>query len=159
MSKILTLLLLGTALLSSSCSSTRKSVTLGLGTGAVLGTTTGAALGGMYGQESKGALTGLAIGALVGGIAAYFIDGGLQKRDQETRQDTLFNLEKHGVFGSRPSVQKKSNIPYDLTPATVDEQYIETHVEDGTKLIEGHKVWTIQENIQWTREIPNHGNR
>lgn len=140
-------------LLSSSCSSTRKSIALGLATGAG----TGAAIGAMSSPNGKGAMTGLAIGALVGGIASYFIDKGLQDRDQTVRRDTLFNLEKHGVFGSEISSRPKSSTPYGVAPAVVDEQYIETHVQDGTKLIEGHKVWTIQENAQWMREIPSGG--
>ncbi len=100
MSKKLISLLLATSLLSSSCSSTRKSLALGLGTGAAVGAASGAVLGNMYGKQSQGAMTGLAIGALVGGIASYFIDGGLRKRHEETRKETLFNLEKHGVFGN-----------------------------------------------------------
>ncbi len=137
------------ALLSSSCSSTRKSIALGLAAGAG----TGAAIGSISSPHGKGAMTGLAIGALVGGIASYFIDKGLQDRDQNVRRDTLFNLEKHGVFGSEVSSRPKSSTPYGVTPAVVDEQYVETHVQDGTKLIEGHKVWTIQENAHWMREM------
>lgn len=156
MSKKIISFLVIVSLLSSSCSSTRKSIAFGLGTGAV----TGAALGAAFSSNhSQGAFTGLAIGALVGGIAAYFIDDGMKKRDQETRRDTLFNLEKHGVFGSHPAEKNKAGVPYGLTPAVVDEQFVDTHVEDGTKLIEGHKVWTIQEGTQWNREIPDRGSR
>jgi hypothetical protein len=53
-------------------------------------------------DHSNGALVGLGIGALVGGLASYFIHGSLTDRDNETRKDTLFNLEKHGVFGETP---------------------------------------------------------
>ncbi len=96
MFKISISLLVITSLLSSSCSSTRKSLVLGLGTGAA----TGATIGAMSSRNhSQGALTGLALGAVIGGIAAYFIHGGLEERDKETRKETLFNLEKHGVFG------------------------------------------------------------
>ena len=140
-------------LLSSSCSSTRKSIALGLATGAG----TGAAIGAMSSPHGKGAMTGLAIGALVGGITSYFIDKGLKYRDQTVRRDTLFNLEKHGVFGSEISSRPKSSTPYGVTPAVVDEQYVETHVQDGTKLIEGHKIWTIQENAHWRHEFPSGG--
>jgi hypothetical protein len=141
------------ALLSSSCSSTRKSIALGLAAGAGAGATIGA----LTSPHGKGAMTGLAVGALVGGIASYFIDKGLQDRDQNTRRDTLFNLEKHGVFGSELSNGNKSSAPYGIAPAAVNEEYVETHVEDGTKLIEGHKIWTIQENSRWMREIPDRG--
>jgi hypothetical protein len=146
-------LLTAAALLSSSCSSTRKSIALGLATGAG----TGAAIGAFTSPHGKGATTGLAVGALVGGIASYFIDKGMQDRDQNVRRDTLFNLEKHGVFGSDLPSSSKSSAPYGIAPAAVSEEYVETHVEDGSKLIEGHKIWTIQENSHWMREIPDRG--
>jgi hypothetical protein len=90
-------ILIAAALLTSSCSSTRKSIALGLAAGAG----TGAAIGALTSPHGQGAMTGLAVGALVGGIASYFVDKGLQDRDQDVRRDTLFNLEKHGVFGKR----------------------------------------------------------
>lgn len=96
-------LLVVMSLLSSSCSSTRKSIALGIGSGAVSGATIGAL---SNKDHSQGALMGLGIGALVGGIASYFIHGGLEDRDNETRKDTLFNLEKHGVFGNEPEEPK-----------------------------------------------------
>lgn len=96
MFKISISLIVIASLLSTSCSSTRKSIALGLGTGAA----SGAAIGAMSSRNhSQGALTGLALGAIVGGIASYFIHGGLEERDKDTRKETLFNLEKHGVFG------------------------------------------------------------
>ncbi len=103
MSKITITLLVITSLLSSSCSTTRKSISLGIGTGAV----TGATIGAMSNRDqSKGAMMGLGIGALVGGLASYFIHGSLVDRDNDTRKDTLFNLEKHGVFGESPEENK-----------------------------------------------------
>lgn len=149
MSKKLLPVLIAALLLSTSCSSTRKSITLGLGIGAGTGAAIGAATSK---NHDKGAMTGGLIGALVGGIASFFVDKGLQERDQTTRRDTLFNLEKHGVFGPSSGSSPKSNLPYGLSPAVVDEQYVETHVEDGTRLIEGHKVWTIREGSQWTHQ-------
>lgn len=107
MFKISISLLIITSLLSASCSSTRKSLALGLTTGAV----TGATIGSMSSRNhSQGALTGLALGAVVGGIASYFIHGSLEERDKETRKETLFNLEKHGVFGE--SQQKPEESPW-----------------------------------------------
>ena len=153
MSKKLISFIVITALLSSSCSATRKSIALGLATGAG----TGALIGGVFSNDhGKGAVTGLAIGALVGGIASYFIDNGLQSRDQTTRRDTLFNLEKNGVFGPQSGGGKKSDVPFTVTPAVVDEQFVETHVQDGTRLIEGHRTWTIQDTPRWDREFGNH---
>lgn len=84
-----------TSLLFSSCSTTKHSMALGIASGAI----TGAGLGSAISNDKQGTLTGLAVGALVGGIASYLIDKGLEKRDQDTRQQTLFNLEKYGVFG------------------------------------------------------------
>ena len=131
-----------------SCATTKKSITLGLlagaGTGAILGST-------MSSDHDKGAITGLAVGAVVGAIASYFIDDSLQKRDQDTRRDTLFNLEKNGVFGEMPtkSTSVGGDFPYGLTAPVVDEQFVDTHVEEGTKLIEGHRIWSIQEGSKW----------
>jgi hypothetical protein len=131
-----------------SCATTKKSITLGLltgaGTGAILGST-------MSSDRDKGAMTGLAIGAVVGAIASYFVDDSLQKRDQDTRRDTLFNLEKNGVFGdvSSKSTSTSTEFPYGLSAPVVDEQFIDTHVEEGTKLIEGHRIWSIEEGSKW----------
>lgn len=97
-----------TSLLSSGCSSTRKSIALGIGSGAA----SGAAIGAMTSRNhSQGAIVGLGLGALVGGIVSYFIHGGLQERDKETRKETLFNLEKHGVFGV-PQDDQKTESPW-----------------------------------------------
>jgi uncharacterized membrane protein YebE (DUF533 family) len=134
MSKKLVSIVLITSLLSSSCSSTRKSIGLGLVSGAAVGAASGALLGNMYGKQGQGAITGLAVGALLGGIASYFIDGGLRKRDEETRKDTFFNLEKHGVFGPGPSSNQR--------PSS-DEQ----------------KEWSAQSDMKWFREVPDRGNR
>jgi hypothetical protein len=135
------------------CASTKKSISLGLATGGV----TGAILGSTMSKDhDKGAMTGLAIGAIIGAIASYFIDDELQKRDQDTRRDTLFNLEKHGVFGSSTTqgYAPQSNYPYGLSSPVVDEQFIDTHVKDGTKLIEGHRTWVIQEGSKWSPASP-----
>lgn len=96
----------------SSCSSIKKSVSFGVASG--MGS--GAAIGAMVSDnKGKGAVTGLAIGALLGGIASYFIHGGLDDRDKETRKDTLFNLEKHGVFGSPKEIEHYRFPNYDWT--------------------------------------------
>ncbi len=148
-------LLLFTATLTilSSCATTKRSIILGLATGAG----TGAILGSTLSRDhDKGAMTGLAIGAIIGGIASYFVDDELKQRDNATRKDTLFNLEKHGVFGgSSQSSAPSGNFPYGLTAPVVDESFNDTHVEDGTKLIEGHRVWTIQDGAQWNLQTPS----
>jgi|GEM_PF-1403232 len=137
-----------TLLILCSCATTKKSITLGLVTGAA----SGAVLGSTLSKDNdKGAMTGLAIGAVVGAIASYFIDDSLQKRDQDTRRDTLFNLEKHGVFSESNFKGQSSggNFPYALSSPVVNEEFIESHVEDDTRLIEGHRVWSIQEGSKW----------
>jgi len=99
-------LLITMSLLSASCSTTRQSIALGIGTGAVAGATIGAFTNK---DHSQGALLGLGLGALVGGIASYFIHGGLEDRDNDTRKETLFNLEKNGVFGDMPEENKEES--------------------------------------------------
>lgn len=132
------------------CSSVRKSISLGVASGAV----TGLALGN---GNSKKAQTGLAIGAIVGGIASYFIHKGLEKRDASTRKDTLFNLEKFGAYGQVRGARNSNSAPFTLSPAMVEQDYVETHVEDGRRLIEGHRIWSISQDSQWmpTRKVKN----
>lgn len=145
----LSTLILSTIL--TSCSSVRKSVSLGVGTGM----TTGLLLGN---GDSKKTKTGLAIGAVVGGIASYFIHKGIEKRDTETRKETLFNLDKFGTYGRIKTSTSNNSAPFSLTPAQVEEEFIETHVEDGRRLIEAHRVWTISNDSQWI-ETPKSFNK
>lgn len=129
-----------------SCSTMRKTVTLGATAGALTGAIAGHHLSS---GQSNNTTKGLAIGAIIGGISSYFIQKGLEKRDANTRKQTLFNLERFGVNGHSHKSTKRSSAPFSLSPAMVDQDYIETHVEDGNRLIEGHRVWTISEEAQW----------
>jgi hypothetical protein len=129
-------------LLCTGCSTISKSISFGIGTGIA----TGAAVGAASSSDSgKGALQGAVVGAAVGGIISYFVHKGLNKRDEETRRETLFNLDKFGVSGpqsisgGRPAISKP----------IVSEDWVDTRV-DGKKLIEGHRVWTIEEESMWT---------
>ena len=129
-----------------SCSTMTESISFGAGTGALTGA--GASL--MLSKKGgKAATTSAAIGAVVGGIASYFIHGSLKKRDAKIRKKTLFNLEKFDVYQGSRNLKSNSNTPFSVSPARVEQDYIETHIQDGKRLIEGHRVWTISEDSQW----------
>jgi uncharacterized protein YceK len=130
------------------CSSVRKSISFGVVTGAVSGMV-------LANGNTQKAQTGLAIGALVGGITSYFIHEGLEKRDASIRKKTLFNLDKFGVFGQVKASSRTNSAPYSLSPAMVEQDYIETHVEDNGRLIEGHRIWTISQDSQWMPKKTN----
>ena len=136
--------LMGVALVG--CSSMERAVMFGVASGAVVGTSAGLMVGGD--DQTESALIGLGIGAVVGAIASYAIQGGIDKHDDETRRETLFNLENHGIKSSLGGKANSSDIDSLLTVPDVEENWIETHV-DGKKLIEGHKVWTILDSTNW----------
>jgi uncharacterized protein YcfJ len=92
------------------CSSVRKSISFGAVTGAISGMV-------LANGNAQKVQTGLAIGALVGGITSYFIHEGLEKRDASTRKETLFNLDRFGVFGQvKTSNSRSQSAPYSLSP-------------------------------------------
>lgn len=90
--KVLALICTST-LICSGCATMSDSIILGIGTGAA----TGAALGTQLRGESDKTGAGAAIGAVLGGLGAYFIHKGLSNRDERTRRETLLNLEKYEV--------------------------------------------------------------
>ena len=128
----------------SGCASLKDSMTIGFGTGAVAGATAGMLSGGDD-HKSKRMITGALVGSAVGGLVGYFIHGALEKRDDRTRRDTLFNLDK---FGSDASGGLSGDTPAALSAPVVEAQWVETQVQ-GKKLVEGHKVWVISEDPQW----------
>ena len=134
-----------------SCSSLKKSISLGVATGMTTGLLAGSG-------DSKKAKTGAAIGGLVGGIASYLIHKGLEKRDAKTRKETLFNLDKFGTYGPAKKSSMSNSAPFSLSPAQVEEDFVETHIKDGRMLIEGHRTWTISSDSQWI-ETPNGFNK
>ncbi len=136
------------SLLLTGCSSVRKSVTLGVGSGIA----TGLLLGN---GDSERARKGAAIGALIGGLGSYFIHKRLDKRDAKIRRETLFNLDKFGTYGRIKTSPSNNSSPFSLSPAQVEEEYIETHVQDGRRLIEGHRTWTISSDSQWIETPKN----
>lgn len=98
---------------------------------------------------------GALIGGVTGAISAYFIHEHIEKRDAKTRRDTLFNLDKFDV--SIPS-HSRGLKPHALSLPIVDSEHIEEHVtDDGKKLVEEHKVWTIREDAQLIPKSQNSG--
>ena len=136
------ILIMAIAILTTGCSTMRESLTLGVSTGAATGAVAGASLSKNRGQ---GALKGVLVGGAISGIASYFIHKGLKKRDQKTRRETLFNLDKFGV--DYPKNYSQENDP-SLSKPVVESQWVDTQVQ-GKKLIEGHRVWIISEDPQW----------
>ncbi len=136
------ILIMAIAILTTGCSTMRESLTLGVSTGAATGAVAGASLSKNRGQ---GALKGALVGGAISGIASYFIHKGLKKRDEKTRRETLFNLDKFGV--DYPKNYSQENGP-GLSKPVVESQWVDTQVQ-GKKLIEGHRVWIISEDPQW----------
>ncbi len=135
------------ALIGTSCSTMKESLTVGIGSGLATGASAGALL--YRNNKSKYALKGALIGGAIGGIASYFIHKALGKRDSNLRTKTLLNLEKYNVnnipkhYGNSPTITKP----------VVESQWIETQIK-GKKLIEGHKVWVISEDSTWLLNQP-----
>lgn len=141
--KIQTGLLLVMSMTFISCASMKNSVLTGVGTGAASGALVGSGMNNK--DRGKGAAMGALSGALIGGITSYFIHKGLEKRDDQTRRKTLFNLDKFSV--STPGVSASSAY-HGLTMPKVESEWVPTRVE-GKKLIEGHKIWLITDDAQW----------
>ena len=122
--------------------------------GVAIGTVTGATSLALISHETKkdkGAFIGALSGAVVGGVASYFIHKGLQKRDAKIRKATLFNLDKYGT-SSLPYRHKSlpEVVPGITFPVEV-EDYIPTY-RKGNQVVEGHRVWTLSNNAQWEVE-------
>ena len=122
-----------------------KSVLLGAGSGAAIGGLTGKALS--EDEAGNGVTFGAITGAIVGGLTGHLIKQKLDKRDQQVRRETLFNLEKFDV--STPQGRAFSQGSYHgLTAPKIETEWVPTRVE-GKKLVEGHKVWIITDEAQW----------
>lgn len=135
--------LLSASVTLNSCATMSDSLIVGIGSGAAAG----AALA----HNGKGdAGTGAAVGAAIGGLSAYLIHKGIEKREEKIRRETLLNLEKFDV--STPPKSGTVSIPagggHFLTKPVVDMEWVETQVQ-GDKLVEGHRVWRIIEKPKW----------
>lgn len=104
--KLLYLIL--TTLLITSCSTINRSLSLGTASGVAIGLSLAPL---KQPHNSKNAVKFGVIGALIGGVSSYFIHKSLIKRDENVRKETLFNLEKFGVFGLQDE-QAPLEIPY-----------------------------------------------
>ena len=126
-----------------SCSSLNRSLLLGTGTGMVTGAFIGTA--GSVRNKKNNAVKGAVIGGLLGVGSGYFLHKGLEKRDVETRQKMLLNLDKFGTGKSHLKTTLPSPM---LTKPIVGSEWVDTKIE-GNKLIEAHRVWIIEENSGW----------
>ena len=145
--KILSYFILLNSILLSGCSTPSDSIILG----SLSGAGAGAAIGSIGEGQSERTFTGAAIGAAVGGLGAFLIHKGLEKREDRLRRETLLNLEKYEVSvpqGALNSVSIPAGDGHALTRPVVDVQWIETNIE-GDKLIEGHRIWRITEKSKW----------
>ena len=133
-----------TGVLATSCASVGKSILLGTATGGVAGAISGVYWG--VEDREKYAMQAALFTGLAGGITAYFVHKGLEKRDERTRQETLFNLDKFGLEGETQKLHSIHN-PVLMAPK-IESRWIETQAQ-GKKLIEGHRVWVITEDSQW----------
>ena len=130
----------------SGCSSMNRSLSLGTVGGTVTGTFMGAAIARK--DKPKNAAKCALIGGLMGAAAGYFIHKGLDKRDEKTRRELLFNLESFGISEPRQRQKVRDGGNPSLSKPVVDSQWVETRIE-GNRLIEAHRVWIIKENPKW----------
>ena len=89
------LCILFAALLIPGCATVKRSLVTGAVAGAAAGTVTGAAVSPT--DKKRNSATGAAVGAVLGAAAAWFFHGELEKRDEKTRREVLFNLENFDV--------------------------------------------------------------
>jgi len=123
-------------------------MTKSLAVGSISGAGSGLALGTVLAKDkskrSKKQKLGAIVGAGVGAIGSYFLHKKMLSKEEKIRRNTLFNLEKFGV----ESIPKLRGMPKSITKPIIKEKWIDTKVQ-GEKLIEGHRVWIIEENSKW----------
>jgi hypothetical protein len=83
----------------------RESLILGAGSGALIGGVVGNNSGA---GGSENVIKGAVIGGAVMGLASYLLHNSLEKRDANTRRETLMNLEHYEVLGVEGITSKVS---------------------------------------------------
>lgn len=139
--KMLVTCLVLSAILSASCATLQKSVLTGSSVGAGAGIVASTVITG------GGVLKGALIGALVGGVSGHLIHRFLQKRDSDTRQQTLLNLDKFSV--SAPTARGRGTQNFQLSAPDVDKECFDWEVR-GNQLVQQHCVWTIRGKASWS---------
>lgn len=139
--KMMVMCLIVSVSLASSCATLHKSVLTGAGIGMSTGVATSLAMAG-----GRGALKGALSGTLIGGASSYLIHRVLQKRDAETRRQTLLNLDKFSV--STPTRGQGAQ-NFRLSAPDVDKECFDWEVR-GNQLVQQHCVWTIRGNATWS---------
>jgi hypothetical protein len=115
----------------SGCATMEKSVLLGAGTMGAIGTGVGAAAGNNVG----GALLGLGIGAVFGGLMGF---AGHKDQEEKARQ---------AKSGTKKTDDTK--VP-SLTSPEVRRVWVPEKI-DGGKFIEGHYMYVIERNSVWSK--------
>ena len=129
------------AISASSCATLQKSVVTGSSVGVGVGVVASTVITG------GGALKGALIGGVIGGVGSYLIHRILQKRDSDTRQQTLLNLDKFSV--SAPTDRGRGTQDFRLSAPDVDQECFDWEVR-GNQLVQQHCVWTIRGNATWS---------
>lgn len=139
--KMMVMCLVLLAISVSSCATLQKSVLTGSSVGMGAGVVASTAIAG-----GKGALKGALVGALIGGASSYLIHRVLQKRDSDTRRQTLLNLDKFSVSAPTHGAGVQN---FRLSAPDVDKECFDWEVR-GNQLVQQHCVWTIRGNATWS---------
>jgi hypothetical protein len=112
-----------------------KSVSLGMGLGAVAGGSVGTLQGDVSGKPNKGTLIGLAIGAAVGGLFGYL-----------KHEDNI----KEAASAKNERETRKPLTPPVLSRPEVRRIWIPEKIE-GDHYLEGHFMYVIEKPSLWRK--------